>query len=56
MFAHIEAYFSRYKHIQDPGIIDSNNIKEHLLFKLGFSFKPNLFKSTWNIFLFLLQR
>ena len=55
MFAHIGADFSRFKQIQDPGIAESNNIKQHLLFKSGFSFK-SLFKSIWNIFAFLFQR
>ena len=55
MFTHIGAYFNRFIHIQDPGTPGSNNVKQHLLFKASYSFK-SLFKSVWNIYLFLFQR
>ena len=38
---HIEAYLPtlRFRHIQDPDINGSSNVKQHLLFKSGSSFK-----------------
>ena len=51
VFTHIEVYLPtlRFRHIQDPGITDSSNVKQHLLFKSGSSFK-SLFRSIWNNF------
>ena len=48
---HTEAYLPilGFSHNQDPAIIGSNNVKQHLLFKSGYSFK-SLFRSFWNIF------
>ena len=50
---HIETYLPtlRFSHIQDPGITSSNNVKQHLLFKSGSSFK-SLFRSAWKFFHF----
>ena len=49
-----EPYLSRFRHIQDPGIVASNNVKQHQLFKSVFSLK-SLFRSIWNSFSFLFQ-
>ena len=51
IFAHIRAYCSRFRHIQDSCITDPNSVKQHRLFKSGFSFK-SLSRSIWNIFNF----
>ena len=55
ILAHIRAYFSKFRHIQDTCITDSNNENQHLLFKSDSSFK-SLLKSIWNIFLLLFQK
>ena len=39
IFAHMQAYFSRFRHNQDHGITCSNIVNQHLLSKSGFS--PN---------------
>ena len=46
---HIQAYFSRFRHIQDLCITGPNSVNQHLLFKSGSSLK-SLFISIWNIF------
>ena len=46
---HIQAYFSRFRHIQDLCITGPNSVNQHLLVKSGSSFK-SLFISIWNIF------
>ena len=51
IFAHIRAYCSRFRHIQDCCITDPNSVKQHQLFKSGFSFK-SLSRFIWNIFNF----
>ena len=38
-----------FRHIQDPGITVSNNVKQHLLFKSGSLFK-SLFRSIFSLF------
>ena len=43
LFTHIGTYFCIFRRIQNPGITGSNNVKQHLLFKSGSSFK-SLFK------------
>ena len=55
IFAHIRAYFSRFRHIQDPGISGRNSVNQHLLFKPGSSFK-SLFKSIWDIFFIFVSK
>ena len=44
-YTYIEAYLPTlgFRHIQDPGITGSNNVKQHLLFKSGSSFKSQHF-------------
>ena len=37
IFAHIRAYFRKFRNIQDLGITSSNNFNEYLLFKSGTS-------------------
>ena len=54
IYACSDSYLGRFKHIQDPGITGSKNVNQQLPFKSGFSFK-SLFRSIWNIFLFLFQ-
>ena len=49
MFAHVGACFSRFRHIQDPGITGSNNAKQNLLFKSGYSIK-NHWSNLFGIF------
>ena len=67
LFRHVHAYLGifrklhigtylptlRFTHIQDPGIVDSNNVKKHLLFKSGSSSNhcSDLF-GTWFHFCF----
>ena len=55
--AHTEAYLPTlgFRHIQDLGIAGSNNIKQHLLFKSGPSFK-SLFRSISNIFFLFVSK
>ena len=55
IFAHIQAYFSRFRHIQDSCITGPNNVKQHLLFKPDCSFK-SLPTSTQNIFFIFVSK
>ena len=54
---HIKAYFLTlgFGHIQDPGITDSNNTKQDLLFKSGSTFKL-LIRSVWKSFSFFVSK
>ena len=55
IFAHIRAYFSRFRHIQDPCITSPNSVNQYLLFKSSASFK-SLFKAIWNIFFIFVSK
>ena len=55
IFAHIWAYFSRFRDIQDPCITGPNSINQHLLLKSRSSIK-SLSKSIWKNFSFLFQK